>query len=263
MNNFHTHVERCGHATGTEREYIEEALRCGFDELGFSDHGPEPSDTMGYRMDWAELDDYIDTVTALKKEYSGRIKIYTGFEYEYSKGMERSFLRDVREKPEVDYFALGLHYFKNGDGDVISSFGVRDEHDFKYYYKLFEQACESEMYSFFAHPDVVFRHLTERSAHADAAMDAIVRCAVEYDMPLEINANGMRRPMVVMRDGSERFDYPYRRFWDKAAEAGARVIIGSDCHSVENLYDTYMRQAYALAKAWDIDVVPLSGDELE
>ena len=37
---LHTHTFRCGHASGTEREYIENAIAAGFDTLGFSDHAP-------------------------------------------------------------------------------------------------------------------------------------------------------------------------------------------------------------------------------
>ena len=38
--NYHTHTPRCGHASGTEREYIERALEKGLSALGFSDHAP-------------------------------------------------------------------------------------------------------------------------------------------------------------------------------------------------------------------------------
>ena len=38
--NYHTHTWRCMHATGTEREYIENAIRGGLKILGFSDHTP-------------------------------------------------------------------------------------------------------------------------------------------------------------------------------------------------------------------------------
>ena len=34
--NLHTHTFRCRHASGTEREYIENAIRSGMDLLGFS-----------------------------------------------------------------------------------------------------------------------------------------------------------------------------------------------------------------------------------
>lgn len=40
--NYHTHTYRCQHAYGSEREYIEAAIRMGIAELGFSDHVPCP-----------------------------------------------------------------------------------------------------------------------------------------------------------------------------------------------------------------------------
>lgn len=33
--NYHTHTYRCQHAYGSEREYIEAAIRMGIAELGF------------------------------------------------------------------------------------------------------------------------------------------------------------------------------------------------------------------------------------
>ncbi|MFR5796189.1 MAG: PHP domain-containing protein [Christensenellales bacterium] len=44
--NYHTHTARCGHATGTDEDYVLAAIEQGFDELGFSDHVPWP-----YRTD--------------------------------------------------------------------------------------------------------------------------------------------------------------------------------------------------------------------
>ena len=38
--NYHTHTYRCGHAVGTERDYVEAALKAGIRTLGFSDHTP-------------------------------------------------------------------------------------------------------------------------------------------------------------------------------------------------------------------------------
>ena len=40
--NYHTHTARCGHATGTDEDYVLAAIEQGFDELGFSDHVPWP-----------------------------------------------------------------------------------------------------------------------------------------------------------------------------------------------------------------------------
>ena len=38
--NFHTHTTRCGHASGTDEDYVRAALAQGFGVLGFSDHVP-------------------------------------------------------------------------------------------------------------------------------------------------------------------------------------------------------------------------------
>ena len=83
--NYHTHTERCKHAYGSEREYVEESIKGGLEVLGFSDHTPYPfpkNYTSRIRMDMDELDDYVDTVLALKKEYKSDIDIRLGLEAE-------------------------------------------------------------------------------------------------------------------------------------------------------------------------------------
>ena len=41
--NFHTHTMRCNHADGTDRAYVEAAIKSGIKVLGFSDHVPYPA----------------------------------------------------------------------------------------------------------------------------------------------------------------------------------------------------------------------------
>ena len=40
--NYHTHTSRCGHAGGTDEEYVLAAIEAGWQVLGFSDHMPWP-----------------------------------------------------------------------------------------------------------------------------------------------------------------------------------------------------------------------------
>ncbi len=47
--NYHTHTPRCGHAWGTEREYVHRALELGMKVLGFSDHTPQDFYDVGPR----------------------------------------------------------------------------------------------------------------------------------------------------------------------------------------------------------------------
>lgn len=84
--NYHTHTWRCRHADGTEREYVERAIEGGLKILGFSDHSPYPFPEgydSGMRMRLDQVEGYVDTVLALKKEYDKDIEIHLGLETEY------------------------------------------------------------------------------------------------------------------------------------------------------------------------------------
>ena len=85
--NYHTHTPRCNHAEGAERDYIERALEAKFRELGFSDHSPYLFDVPGYysrfRMKPEQLEDYANTLLALREEYRDRIRLFIGLEMEY------------------------------------------------------------------------------------------------------------------------------------------------------------------------------------
>ena len=85
--NYHTHTARCGHATGTDEDYVLAAIEQGFDELGFSDHVPVPNFPngfkSGFRMDADQTADYIATLKELKRAYADDIEILIGYEAEY------------------------------------------------------------------------------------------------------------------------------------------------------------------------------------
>ena len=76
--NLHTHTARCGHAAGTDEEYVKAALEGGFVTLGFSDHVPWPY-ASGYshprvRMEVNTIPDYLDSVRGLGERYRGQIR---------------------------------------------------------------------------------------------------------------------------------------------------------------------------------------------
>ena len=110
--NYHTHTVRCHHASGTEREYIEQAIAEGFDILGFSDHTPQPypdSFVSRVRMTMDELEGYIDTLLALREEYKDQIQLLIGFEVEYTLKYFEPLMKELRNYP-VDYIIQGQHY---------------------------------------------------------------------------------------------------------------------------------------------------------
>ena len=98
--NFHSHTVRCQHAVGEEREYVEEAIKEGFEVIGFSDHSPYLFKN-GYvsriRMTMSQLEDYVKTIEALKKEYRDDID-FSGIGDGIFSG---NLLADNRENPAV------------------------------------------------------------------------------------------------------------------------------------------------------------------
>ena len=56
-------------------------------------------------------------------------------------------------------------------------------------------------------------------------------------------ANAYRRSRRMYADGL-RFPYPHEYFWQQAAAADIRVIVGSDCHAPEQVCDDHVRLAH-------------------
>ena len=79
--NYHTHTKRCMHAEGTEADYVKAALNAGLDVLGFSDHGPFPDNRFDSRMPYADLDEYLACMVALRPPVP--FPILKGLELEY------------------------------------------------------------------------------------------------------------------------------------------------------------------------------------
>ena len=123
LHNYHTHTFRNHHAVGTEREYIEAAIAGGYQTLGFSEHAPYqfPDGIVSYfHMFPEDLEDYIQTLLALKGEYAGRIEILIGYEAEYYPRFFDDLLARITQYP-VDYLLLDT-YVKHAYGGSGKTF---------------------------------------------------------------------------------------------------------------------------------------------
>ena len=76
--NWHTHTSRCGHAVGTDEEYVLAAIQGGLKTLGFSDHAPYTEPAARDRMDYEEYEEYKDSILSLKEKYKDQIDIHLG-----------------------------------------------------------------------------------------------------------------------------------------------------------------------------------------
>ena len=220
LANYHTHTIRCKHAAGSEREYIEAAIKKGYKVLGFSDHVPQPYPegfVSGIRMDMSELEDYTTTLVNLREEYKDKIQILIGYEVEYSRRFFDPMLKEISKYP-LDYIIMGQHFAPNEvDGFYVGA-PTTDEDKLKAYVDLVIEGMKTGLFTYLAHPDLINYKGDEKIYLKH--MKRIVEASIEYDFPLEVNVYGFV-------DGRH---YPSDRFFKMASEMGAKFVIGCDAH---------------------------------
>lgn len=226
--NFHTHTVRCNHAKGTDREYVEKAIELGFTEMGFSDHMPQlypDGKSKHFQMKLSEVPEYFESLTALKKEYADKIKIYIGFEAEYYKGITEKTLEFFKEYP-IDYLVLGQHLLDTYKSET-SPEETTDKTRLTRYVNSVILAINTGKFSFIAHPDII--NYTPNDEFYNNEMKRLCIAAKKANIPLECNMLGTGG------FGNRHRHYPSDRFFKIAAEVGNEVIISCDAHEPEML----------------------------
>lgn len=227
--NYHMHTFRCGHATGTEREYIERSIEGGLKIIGFSDHMPfrfPDGYESGYRVPTALAQDYIRTLSALREEYKDKIEIHIGFECEYYPLYFSDMLNYARELG-AEYLILGQHFVGSEHPDGLYCGGKHITPDrLGEYVDCVIGAMESGVFSYVAHPDV-FHFVNGCEADYEKEMRRLCRAAARMDYPLELNFLGIRG----------KRHYPDERFWRIAGEEGCTAVFGIDSHEAVNAWD--------------------------
>ncbi len=221
--NYHTHTWRCHHAEGTEREYVQAAMENGLEILGFSDHSPYffPGDYYShFRMRPEQLEDYVNTVEGLRKEFGDRIQLHIGLELEYYPDLFPELLAFLRDHP-IEYLLQGQHLLGNEMGEMYSGAGTDDPAQLRRYVKQTMEGMNTGVFTYLAHPDL-FLFTGDREVYRQE-MRVLCREAKSCGMPLEINLLGLR----------EQRHYPDIRFWEVAAEENCPVILGRDAHDVQ------------------------------
>lgn len=236
LYNYHTHTFRCGHASGEDREYVENAIKNGLKVLGFSDHAPyvfPKSFFSAHRMQLEDLDGYVESVRKLQKEYAKDIRILLGFELEYYPKFhqeEMEFLKTV----QPDYLLLGQHFCGNEINELYAPFMTTDQ-QFTTYISQVIEGLKTGDFAYLAHPDLGDYHYSKEVVEREYRR--LCEAAKGLNVPLEINLLGMRTHR----------HYPDKRFFKIAAEVGNTVVIGADAHIPQDVIDP---TSETIAKQW-------------
>ena len=244
---YHTHTYRCGHAVGTDEEYIQTAIQPGMTHLGFTDHTPYKVNHPTDRMDYETYPEYRDTLFSLKEKYKDQIEIAVGLEIEVYISEWEDLLRYRRE---LDYLIVGQHYI---DFDALGgyfTYFVNDDDHLMTYVKRLEQACSHHLVDTIAHPDLVmynYQHI-----HSEASKKAAERIAdisLYYDIPLELNCgSGIRQGILDFQDGP-RYRYPTREWFEVFAQKNCPIVIGLDTHDPKyHLTDELLNKALSVVE---------------
>lgn len=230
--NYHTHTARCGHAVGSDEDYVRAAVAQGFDELGFSDHVPWPY-ASGYthptvRMTIGQMDGYIASVRALERKYAGKIAIRLGFECEYFPDY-MGWLADMREERGLDYLILGNHYDRTDEGGMY--FGsARTPAQLRTYVERTAKGVQTGLFAYLAHPDLFMRSYPAFDENCRQAARELCAVCRACGVPMEYNLHDR---YLSPRTG--RRSYPHPEFFEIAAQEGVDIIIGLDAHEPDEI----------------------------
>ncbi|MBR3343027.1 MAG: histidinol-phosphatase [Solobacterium sp.] len=254
--NWHTHTNRCGHAVGTDEEYVIAAIQAGIKTLGFSDHAAYHTPRPRSRMDFELKDDYFSSIRSLKEKYRDQITLYLGMECEY---FESEWETLSRYRKDLDYIILGQHDLWLDGPDVYHPFTSDQVFE---YVDLIEKACSRNFCDYVAHPDVFMWGYPGVDDTVRQAASRLADISVKYNIPMELNCgSGVKYGMREFQDGM-RYAYPVRIFFEEFAKKNCPVIVGLDIHDPKLfMTDEYVDRALSVCEGldinflWDFDLV--------
>lgn len=235
-SNYHTHNYLCGHAGGTVSDYAQEAIKHGMTELGISDHCIPPVASYEPYVSLSTIDEkYLPQFDAARKKYSDKLKIYSGVEIEYFEGHD-DYYKALLKK--LDYLVLGQHEYMRGRVRCNTFFDGVDDENILAYFDNVKLGLKSGFFALLAHPDLIFYNHPKITNRVVDGLESVVIAAKEGDVPLELNANGIR---------NHRFRYPTDILIELCKKHDAPVVISADAHTPVDLCDHFDKELYAYA----------------
>ena len=254
--NYHSHTYRCKHAKGEVIEFVKAASNAGLEIFGVSDHCPFPDNRwLDVRMPYEELDDYVNAVQTAKNSVP-QVHVLLGMECEYVKKFKNYLEDELLGKRQFEYLIGAAHYTPY-KGEWLNSFtDLGCSSHLNAYTKYLCQMMESKLFTFIAHPDIFGSNYLDWNADLKSCSREILKTAEETETPLEINGNGLRKRFVNSSLGP-RPPYPWRYFWELAAEFKIKVICNSDCHTPDEV-DAGIAENLSLAHSLELELADLS-----
>ena len=264
--NYHTHSKWCDGAA-TPREMAEEAVRRGFDVLGFSSHAMLPGDPLAWPLTKERLRAYAAEIRALREEFAPRLEILCGVEADYVPGIaepSREIYSAAELESGIDYIIGSVHFVAVAGGEMMEAdlspealtagieqhFGGDARAFIKAYFAQEREMVSAFDFDIVGHPDLV-RKFNARLGYFDEAADW-------YNQELEKTADAIAASGKIVEINTGAISrgwmqdaYPSERFRAMLARRGVKFILSSDAHSPQALDCAFERYAKLAPMASD------------
>jgi len=236
---LHTHHDRCGHARGKIRDYIEAAIDKGLNIIGIADHSPyftsdEDQPYPHIAMGKSQFPEYVNEVLQLKQLYSGKIEVLLGVESDFFPE-QADIYRSCFDRYPFDYIIGSVHHvdginiFKKDRWDGLTEQErIRTKET---YYRLIEHSARSGMFQVLGHIDAMKGFYPSFSSIQTKAVELTLKVIGECDIAIEINTSGKTKNVGGW--------YPSDDILELARHYGVKVTFGSDAHDPDRVGDEF------------------------
>ncbi|SCL20810.1 histidinol-phosphatase (PHP family) [Micromonospora pallida] len=240
MIDLHTHHERCGHATGSLRDYVLAALDKGVRVLGLSDHTPmfaadDDHALPRVAMPKSQFPSYIAEAVALKAEFANSIEILVSTEADYFRGRMDRYSAALDGYP-LDYIIGSVHMFEGRDIFDVTRWAEVDEGELgdvkSRYFRTVAECARSGLFQVIGHVDALKGNFPQLGAvPAAAAADEMLLAIRDSGAAMEINTSG----------GTKQCGgwYPETDLLERAHHFGVPLTFASDAHVPDRIADQY------------------------
>jgi histidinol-phosphatase (PHP family) len=257
----HVHLQPHGEKPAVDRgridAYVEQARRSGVDVVVFTEHLFRFKEAFSLFEAWwaqdprqdlaaislAYVDDHVNLslseyVSLIESAKADGLPVRLGLEMDWIPGHAYE-LAALIEPYHWDCILGSVHWLgamQIDHEDCLPEWRQRNIEDvWEEYARWVEELADSRFVDVLAHPDVV-KVWGFRGANEPAIQRRIVSAAARNGVALEINTNGLRKPVGEL--------YPDPALLRQAYEAGVAVTLASDAHEPERV-----GQAFDLATA--------------
>lgn len=223
---YHMHTPLCKHATGTPDAYRSAASTRKIEEIGFTDHAPDPSGyDLRHRMSITQYPSYLLMIRSLQD--GSQPKTLLGIEADYYPGAE-PFLKDWLPRQPFDLILGSVHYINDWAFDNPDTLYVWDSVDVKgvwrQYFSLIRSLVELGVADVLSHFDLP-KKFGHRISDCDVReiVSPLLDNIAKAGMAIEINTSGWRRKVAEA--------YPSPLILGLMKERNIPITFGSDAHT--------------------------------